>query len=534
MIKNIFVPEKIGNRFIFRKKIVGVDIQRMHIFAVLLSAKGTIQKIERYMQIPIDQGDEQSSVDPRVTALINLKNQVGSVTFHTSISSSFIIYKELIFPFSDREKIKLVIKYEIEPLLPFPAADAIIDFIITRHDKNDNQVTVLAACIQKHHVAEHLALFIAAGINPEAVTVDLFGVYGLYKNSYVALQHETVVLLDLGMYTTKIAYIQDGSLTMIRFFNQGIAQVLKNTAEKIQGSTQDVYDALIRFGLNSLEHSEIIEYSKESFKFLIEKIQFTLTSYMGKGLSKPPHIILLYGVGGIIKDMSTYLENVIQVPTKLFVVQSTQEIDLASVIIPLDALYALGAAVQVDCNMHFNLLKDSFSKKDFGLFLKQVITAVCLIIILFTMLIGLHVTQTSKLKKELDSSTKEVIEVLKQQFPKIPKDENNLDEILDISNQSIANEKELWFAFSYANQSKFLHYLLELTQKIDKEGLGFELEKITITEGLLILKAQVRDYDALKILERELKSSTLFSNIMPQDSPNFTMQIRLSSVNQEI
>lgn len=535
MIKNIFVPEKIGNRLLFGKKIVGIDIQKSHIFATVIYAKGTMQKAEQFLQIPIEQTDDQSSsTDFQVAALIQLKKLVGHAAFHTNISSSFIIYKELVFPFSDREKIELIIKYEIEPLLPFSIADSVIDFIITKRDQTTNQVTVLAACIQKHYIAEHLALFASAGIEQELVMVDLFGVYGLYKNSYAFMSNETVVLLDLGMNTTKIAYIQDGSLTMIRVFNQGIVQVLKGAAEKIQGSQQEVYDLLIRFGLNSVDHDEEVSVVKESFTLIIEKIQFTLSSYLGKPLSKAPHAVLLYGAGAAIKSMSEYLESAVQLPVKLFTLQSTKEIDMQSVSIPLDGLYALGAAIQADCTVDFNLLKDSFSKNDFGLFLKQIITAGCLIVLLFTMLIGLHITQVSKLKKELDSSTQEVIQVLKQQFPKIPKEETNLDEIMDIANQAITNEKELWYAFSYANQSKFLHYLLELTQKIDKEALGFEPEKITITEGLLILKAQVRDYDALKILEKELKSSTLFSNIVPQDSPNFTMQIRLSSVNQEV
>lgn len=533
MIKNIFVPEKIGDRFLFGKKIVGVDIQKNNIFALVVWAKGNVQKVQQYVQIPIEHSDEQSSVDPKATALINLKKIVGNVTFYTAISSSLIIYKELVFPFADEEKIKLVIKYEIEPLLPFPIADAIIDFIITKHDRGTNQVTVLAACIQKHHLAEQLALFAAADIDLELVTVDLFGIYGLYKDIYSGLTNETVVLLDLGMHTTKIAYVQEGALTMVRFFSNGLAQILKDTAEKMHESPQAIYDLLLRFGFKESEHNEIINCCKDIFKNLIEKIQFTLSSYMSKELSKEPKCILVYGAGGMIKDIAVYLEDIFKLPMKPFLLQSTPRLDVSSVVIPLDGLYSLGAAVQFPSTTSFNLLKEDFAKKDLGLFVKQIATAGSLVVILFSMLIGLHVTQISKLKKELHSSTQELVDVLKQQFPKIPKNEDNLDEIIEMANHAIANEKEIWFAFSYANQSKFLHYLLELTQKIDKEALGFVPEKITITEGLLVLKAQVRDYDALKVLERELKSSSLFGNIVPQDTPNFTMQIRLSSVNQE-
>lgn len=533
MIKNIFIPERIGNNLLFGKKVVGVDIQKNYIFASVIWAKGNIQKIEQYLHIPIESSENHTAVDPKINALLSLKKMVGKAVFHSSLSSAIIMYKELTFPFADREKIQLVIKYEIEPLLPFSANDALIDFIITKHEKNSNQVTVLAACVQKHHVAEYLAMFAAAGINPELVTVDLFGIYGLYKSCYADIQDQTTILLDLGMYTTKLAYIQEGSLTMIRVFNQGIWQILKTTAESTHHSTQDVFDTFLRFGFDETEQHEMIEVGRKTFDGLIDKIQFTLSSYMSKDLSKSPTYMVIYGSGAMIKDIDVYIQKLLHIPVKSFVLHNTKELDTGSIAVPLEGLSSLATAVQMSCNQEFNLLKEEFAQKDLGLLIKQIITMSCLIVILFGMLIGLHITQISKLKKELASSTQEVVEVLKEQFPKIPKDETNLDEIIDIANQLIANEKELWFAFSYANQSRFLHYLLELTQKIDKEGLGFEPERITISEGMLTLKAQVRDYDALKILERELKSSPFFTNIPPQDTPNFTMQIRLSSTNQE-
>jgi type IV pilus assembly protein PilM len=533
VIKNVFIPEKIGNNLLFGKKIVGVDIQKTHIFASIVWSKGTVQKVEQYVQIPIENGDELSTVDAKAAALISLKKIVGNAVFHSSLSSAFVMYKELVFPFVDREKIQLVIKYEIEPLLPFSVDDAVIDFIITKREKNSNQATILAACVQKHHLVEHLAIFAAANIAPELVTVDLFGIYGLYRNSYADMLDKTTILLDLGMHTTKLAYLQEGALTMIRVFNQGIWQVVKAAAEKTTLSTHDIFDSLMRAGFRGVEPNEIVELVKDPFGTLIEKIKFTLSSYMSKDLSQSPNCIVMYGAGAMIKGVDTYLEQLLHISVKSFVLQTTKEIELGVVTVPLDGLYSLGAAIEMPCNTEFNLLREDFVKKDLRLLVTQVVTAGSLIIILFGMLIGLHITQTSKLKKELSSSTKEVIDVLKEQFPKIPKDENNLDELIDIANQAIANEKELWFAFSYANQSRFLHYLLELTQKIDKETLGFEPEKITITEGVLTLKAQVKDYDALKILERELKSSPFFSNVVPQDSPNFTMQIRLSSTNQE-
>jgi Tfp pilus assembly PilM family ATPase len=532
MIKNIFLPEKIGESLIFAKRVVGVDIQKTHLFATIVFSKGITQTVEKCIEIPIEQFENQSD-DPKVAALIELKKRAGNCAFHTQLSSTVVVYKELTFPFADRQKIELVLKYEIEPLLPFAAADVIIDFMITKIDQKSGKTTVLVACVQKQHLAEHLALFASAGIAPDVVTVDLFGLYGLYTYVYDNTITQTSVLLDLGMYTTKIAYIQEGTFTMVRVLNQGILQLLKNAAEKVGSTSNDLFDTLLRFDITTSQENHFIDAFKQTFVQLVDNVRFTLTSYGSKELSMQPSHIIIYGPGGKIAGINKYIESLIGIPTTYFTLADNSKIHFDSVNIPLDRLYSLGSAVWAPCNEYFTLLREDFARKDLRLFVKQFCVSIVSTVCLICLLVGLHITQINKLKSELDSSTQEVVDALKQQFTKIPKDETNLDEIIDLAHQAINTEKELWFAFSYANQSRFLHYLLELTYKIDKDALGFEPEKITITEGTLILKARVKDYDALKVLERELKSSRLFSHITPQDNPQFTMQITLAPTQQE-
>ena len=73
-----------------------------------------------------------------------------------------------------------------------------------------------------------------------------------------------------------------------------------------------------------------------------------------------------------------------------------------------------------------------------------------------------------------------------------------------------------------------LQYLLELTTKIDREGLGFTLDKLNITDNTMSMVARVKDYAALAVLEKELRSSKLFAHVEEQNDPEFTMKIRLA------
>ncbi len=88
--------------------------------------------------------------------------------------------------------------------------------------------------------------------------------------------------------------------------------------------------------------------------------------------------------------------------------------------------------------------------------------------------------------------------------------------------------------FQHQSRASSLQYLLELSKRIDKKSIDFKVEQVTIAEGFLTLKAEVRDHDALKILSRELAQSELFGPFESPETPQFTMKIPLATSNEEL
>src|SRR5207249_3391525 len=131
--------------------------------------------IEKCLQETIDSDTTLTLADRTVTTLKKIKSQLDAYDqLHTVLSSSVMVFKELKLPFYDYEKIKMIINFEVEPLLPFSVHDAVIDFIITKHIKEEQSAEILVAATQKKHLAEHLHLFELADMKPQVVTVDLF------------------------------------------------------------------------------------------------------------------------------------------------------------------------------------------------------------------------------------------------------------------------------------------------------------------------------------------------------------------------
>lgn len=534
MIQDVFLPKKIGNYYIFSQKVVGIDITKTHIHATIVKIHGTTTTIEKQLSESLN-GDAQNHEERVKEKLPLLMQSIGKVGhIRTNIASTQAIFKEMRIPFTSYEKINLVIRFEVAPLLPFAVQDAIIDFIITHINQEDKSAQVLVAAVQKQYISQHLALFESAGVHPTAITIDMFALYGLYTQipAYAELP-DTVILLDLDMQSTRIVAIDNHQLRIIRSLPYGLATNNKDGNSPLKPA--EIADHLIRFGIDSNGKSEKNQALVNTLATYFTKIQFalnaTIASLQNKNISK----ILLVGPGAEIKDIIPFAQSSLQLTCEIFDGQQlahnkqyriNKNIHLSS-----PTLISVATALLCPPLEHFNLQKEEFAVPETSLLLKQIIVAAILIIALFGTLITHTVLQTRRLKKEINASQSEAVEELKNWFPEIPEEEEYLDDVVELAKNELKKEEDIWLAFSSQARTSFLEYLLELSTHINKQQLGFEPEQLTIVEGpigQITLKAKVKDFEALKQLEKALHQSKLFSYIESPRLPDFTMKITVS------
>jgi type IV pilus assembly protein PilM len=536
MIKNVLLPEKIGSYYLFSKRILGFDIGKTHVHACQVLISGRSITLEKVFQETLETGN-QSSYQEKVSKAIDtiVRQAHKKCEIRTALSSALVVFKTLKLPFVDREKIAMVIGYEIEPLLPFSLADALIDFIITKENKEEQSSEILVAAVQKNYVIQHMEPFLQAGVSPAKISVDLFDLYALFKQipSYTHKQGG-IALIDMGFTATRIAYIHDGQLRMIRTLSKGISRFIKQLSEQLDMSIADALDKLMRFGLGPSDNSAYTETITEIMGGFLQEIQFTLQSFATKDTTNITSIMLLGG-GANIKDIEVFFTKFTGISCEQF---SIQELFGAGIIknktknnLGLSHVQSLATALPSPLTEDINLRKKELALSDERTFIQQVIVGVILLCSLFGVLVGHYWWQTSKLSAELSESKQEIIDTLKQHF-KIPKDETDLDDIIETAEKEVQKAEQMWFAFSSQARSSFLKYLLAL-HALDKEGLGLNVEQITINEGTLVLKAQVKDYEALKKLEKDLRQSKLFSYVEPQEKTDFTMRITLVKNGEE-
>ena len=173
---------------------------------------------------------------------------------------------------------------------------------------------------------------------------------------------------------------------------------------------------------------------------------------------------------------------------------------------------SVATALPYDNMANFNLRQEPFKLPDTANFIKTVVVTFALTLLTLASLLTSLLWQTIQLKNEKEDSQEQIIKALKKEFPELKKEaEGEVEESLDDQCDSIIKnaenelnkELETLFKFSTRSRTSMIHYLFELTQRIDKKALGFDVERIMITDKQIILKAHVRDEHALKLLEKK-------------------------------
>lgn len=556
MIKELFLPDKINGYYLFSKRIIGFDIGKTHISATQLFLKGKSIVIEKFIEEKLEGGPNNNTHERIVAAIKKILAQVDSYdAIHTALSSSVIIFKELKLPFLNYDKINKVVRYEVEPLLPFAVHDATIDFIITSQHTEDASSQILVAAVQNQHVEQHIEFFTAAGVMPSLITIDLFALYGFYKfiPQYAHLPGG-VALIDLGMLTTRIAYVHNGQLRFIRTIHKGTSHLAKGLSDTLGMQPNEAMDNLIRYGLEKNNDSRYLSTIETAYTAFWNEIQLTLQSFTSQIDDQGIKNILLLGGGAEIKGAVAFISSLLQVSCTLMhatdILYDPHITIKNKTILPSSGIISLSTALPCPVTENFNLAPQQNERNENTN--KQLFTAAGLCLALLGALFINNFLQTRTVKnatinaaqtalnalrerKNFDEPLRDIFkpEALKKterdakRQGKLP-EELLLSEAVYIASDAVSKQEKMWFAFSGGYRASFLTYLLELTNIIDRDALQFTLESITIAEGIMTLKGRVKNSEALKVLEKEIRSSKLFKLPESAEEPVFTLKILLA------
>jgi hypothetical protein len=499
MIRDLFVPTKIGSYYIIPQHIIGIDASNPNqTLAARITAMAETLAIEQCVDFSVTNNEKP------LTSIEHLLQECPSCVLYSCISSEHVIFKTFTLPFTKREQIAQVIAYEVEPTLPFPLKNAVFDFIVTHIDPIQKRAEVLVATIQKRYLQQHLDEFLSIGKLPVVVTIDMIAVYEFFRKiSYYVTYKGALILIVLSRNNTKLAYVVDGILKFVR--------VVPDSYKSDTSAMQPFWNQ-INFTLNSF--SSQVGHRLNSKIVLIEQEE----EY--KGVEKD------FQKATEIKTELFDVSQLLRVPHLISEVSKAKlKKNLISIAVAMPSIEENG--------FNINKLKETGARTVTA---TQMITISALIFVTLAALCASYVFQVYRFKKAVSESSLEAITTLVDTFgqdvkPKTVKNPvKELQRTVDAAQHKVADRQKLWFAFSAPAQVAFLRYLYELFTGLDHQKLGLEIEKLNIKEGTLTLKGHVKDFEALEQFDAYIKTAPLLNKITRGDlqSPSFDIDIELN------
>ncbi|MFH0997417.1 MAG: type II secretion system protein GspL [Pseudomonadota bacterium] len=212
--------------------ILGVDFRKDAVSAVLIrgSYKGVWMDAHAHVFLERPEDLENGLISCLET--ISGQADLPAVCIAALPSDQFF-YRNIALPFTDPRKIDQMLPYELEQSLPVPADDLIIDFIPVGHAMPEKSIIprlaqllhfasraastrILAAAIEKSHLAAYLSCLKQSGLEPERVMP------GGYALSLCLMHAENSpsnwLLVDTDKTHTALFLVISRTLTVIRAF----------------------------------------------------------------------------------------------------------------------------------------------------------------------------------------------------------------------------------------------------------------------------------------------------------------------------
>ncbi|HBR70534.1 TPA: hypothetical protein DIC20_03545 [Candidatus Dependentiae bacterium] len=539
MIKNIFLPERIGNHFIFSENYLGLEITKSTLIGTKINVSGTRATLLDFYHEPITKSENEENEQTLIKSLQNLLKAAGkSSQIKLTLPNNIAIFKELTLPFIDEEQIRQILPFKLEAHIPFPINTIAFDFVKTKVNQEKKESTILVGIVQKKNLESYLIPLKKTPVLLSSVTIDLFSLYGLYRvHPEYSRLNESVGIIDIGFQSSTIAYINNQQLLTSRSINVGLNTLAKNIATKTKKTIEDILEQLVRFGIAQTDDSVYNKALEQEIHNIYSQIQFTLNAFSAQMPTyEPIKRFILITRGTQIKEFDKKLEQLFTLPVEYFNTHAL--LNIASLktkshisSIPLINILSFGAAYPFSPTSSFDLLQSQEIEQEKTKLEHQLVVTFVLIILFLGTLIGFGIFQRTQLRKKINNAKRSALNQLRSE---IDVTDSNLTTAVANAKTKLSDTEAIWAGFSESSRYSPLKYLAELSTKIDRPGIGLDLKKLVLTKKSISLIGQVRDYPALKTLEEELTDSKLFKLVTtPQDFKLFTIKLAITAEEEE-
>lgn len=193
------------------------DAQRLRIVDATLGRRRGV-KVERIVSVGIPADVDGNDPQQLGEVIRRALDQEGISTRHAvvDIPRNQATLNTLKLPVTAPEGLPGIVEIQIAKELPFPLAEAMVDFVVAPHEPGDATAEVLVAAVRRELLTKYEATFTAAGLKLDRIGLRPFA----NKLAVCALlRHappERVLFIDVGPTYTEINVLRNGFLAFSR------------------------------------------------------------------------------------------------------------------------------------------------------------------------------------------------------------------------------------------------------------------------------------------------------------------------------
>jgi type II secretory pathway component PulL len=219
------------------RKILGLDIRKNTVSAVLLNSGTKSARLEAYEVVSMsDQKESENTLAAALEIMVEKVDMSGCVCV-ASFPANQALYRNIRVPFTNKKKIVQILPYELEPTLPFPVENLTIDFHTINISENADHTDLIAAGIEKSILKNYIDTLASFKIKPEIITIS--GYYPVLCLANSARVPEKWLFADIEVDKATVFAVSSKRICLIRSFPipSNPAFAIKSLGTNIQQTT---------------------------------------------------------------------------------------------------------------------------------------------------------------------------------------------------------------------------------------------------------------------------------------------------------
>lgn len=458
------------------RKIFGLDIKENALSAVLVRGGIKGNRIEDHRIVPLSMDQEKESLTSALDTVLSEMDLEGA-TCIASLPASLASYRNMKVPFKEKKKLRQILPFELESILPYPPENVTIDFEVLSSPADVEQHQIFAAAIQKEKVAWYLDLLKSHGIEPEVLTIDGYAV--AQALSFFSDDKADRLLVSVEPHLATLFLLHGGKVSLVR-----PCRVQMNNAAGVGYLSSTILQTLAGFQKHTGLHVDIQEVILTGSVLENAHVEPAVREH----LDFPVRTMDLIALSGQIS------------------------IDTEGILwrtATMDASLALAMSAIIGFDL-INFRRGGFTaQKGWVQYQGDILKTASVALVMVLLFSASFLMDYFTMKKRSMSLENEVQEVFTSTFPEVKRVVDPLQQ-MRVKLQEL--NKEATFKADTNHSVLAIDVLNDISRHIPKQ-IDVELSNIIINADSVLISGETGGFDAVDDVKNSLEDADLFKNV---------------------